>query len=102
MRKLSQVKIFEWSSIEPINHSILKKITKINKNPSFLNIKIIFFIFVMSSSSSSDSSEAKANRRIYVTGYSHKEDQHDMKKMFKKYGKIDEFSWKGKYFFVVN
>lgn len=25
-----------------------------------------------------------------------------MKKIFKKYGKIDEFSWKGKYFFVVN
>jgi arginine/serine-rich splicing factor 7 len=24
-----------------------------------------------------------------------------MKKMFKKYGKIVEFSWKGKFFFVV-
>jgi hypothetical protein len=24
-----------------------------------------------------------------------------MKKIFKKYGRIDEFSWKGKYFFVV-
>ena len=24
-----------------------------------------------------------------------------MKKMFKKYGKVEDFSWKGKYFFVV-
>lgn len=24
-----------------------------------------------------------------------------MKKIFKKYGKIEEFSWKGKYFFIV-
>jgi arginine/serine-rich splicing factor 7 len=55
----------------------------------------------MSRSSSSESSYIKANRRIYVTGYSYKEDQHDMKKIFKKYGHIEDFSWKGKYFFVV-
>ena len=24
-----------------------------------------------------------------------------MKKLFKKYGKVEDFSWKGKYFFVV-
>jgi len=24
-----------------------------------------------------------------------------MKKIFKKYGKVEDFSWKGKYFFVV-
>ncbi len=53
------------------------------------------------SSLSSSESEIKVNRRIYVTGYSMKEDQHDIKKLFKKYGKIDEFSWKGKYCFIV-
>jgi len=56
----------------------------------------------MSSTSSSESSAVKVNRRIYITGYSAKEDEHDIKKIFKKYGKIDEFSWKGKYCFVVN
>jgi arginine/serine-rich splicing factor 7 len=37
-----------------------------------------------------------------VTGYSSKEDQHEMKKLFKKFGKIEEFSWKGKFCFIVN
>lgn len=55
----------------------------------------------MSSSSSSEASKSETGRRIYVTGYSSKEDSHDMKKIFKKYGKIEEFSWKGKYFFIV-
>ena len=56
----------------------------------------------MSSTSSSLTSRSETGRRIYVTGYSSKEDSHDMKKIFKRYGKIEEFSWKGKYFFIVN
>ena len=54
------------------------------------------------SSRSRSSSQPRENRRIYVTGFSYKEDEHDMKKIFKKYGKVEDFSWKGKYFFVVN
>lgn len=55
-----------------------------------------------SSSSSSRSRTPKRNKkRVYVTGYSLKEDQHDIKKAFKKYGKIEEFAWKGKYCFIV-
>lgn len=56
----------------------------------------------MSSSSSSRSPSPKKNKkRVYVTGYSLKEDQHDIKKLFKKFGKIEEFAWKGKYCFIV-
>lgn len=56
----------------------------------------------MSSSSSSDSSaKGSSKRRIYITGYSSKEDPHDIKKSFKKFGKIEEFSWKGKFCFIV-
>ena len=56
----------------------------------------------MSSSSSSRSRSPKKNKkRVYVTGYSLKEDQHDIKKLFKKFGKIEEFAWKGKYCFIV-
>ncbi|CAD8087400.1 unnamed protein product [Paramecium sonneborni] len=55
----------------------------------------------MSSSSSSRSRSPKKNKkRVYVTGYSLKEDQHDIKKLFKKFGKIEEFAWKGKYCFI--
>ncbi|CAD8067175.1 unnamed protein product [Paramecium primaurelia] len=55
----------------------------------------------MSSSSSSRSQSPKKNKkRVYVTGYSLKEDQHDIKKLFKKFGKIEEFAWKGKYCFI--
>lgn len=57
----------------------------------------------MSSSSSSESSVAgsSSKRRIYITGYSSKEDPSEIKKLFKKYGKIEEFSWKGKFCFIV-
>ncbi|CAK75311.1 unnamed protein product (macronuclear) [Paramecium tetraurelia] len=55
----------------------------------------------MSSSSSSRSRSPRKNKkRVYVTGYSLKEDQHDIKKLFKKFGKIEEFAWKGKYCFI--
>lgn len=54
-----------------------------------------------SSSSSSSSDRAVSKRRIYITGYSSKEDPHDIKKIFKKFGKIEEFSWKGKFCFIV-
>lgn len=54
-----------------------------------------------SSSSSASSAKGSSRRRIYITGYSSKEDPHDIKKLFKKYGKIEEFSWKGKFCFIV-
>lgn len=41
-------------------------------------------------------------RRVYVTGYSLKETLEEMKQIFEKYGTIEEFSWKGRFFFVVN
>lgn len=53
------------------------------------------------SSSSASSTKGSSRRRIYITGYSSKEDPHDIKKIFKKYGKIEEFSWKGKFCFIV-
>ena len=54
-----------------------------------------------SSSSSASSAQGSSKRRIYITGYSSKEDPHDIKKSFKKFGKIEEFSWKGKFCFIV-
>jgi arginine/serine-rich splicing factor 7 len=39
---------------------------------------------------------------VYVTGYSSKEDPSDIKKVFKKFGTIEEFSWKGKFCFIVH
>ena len=54
----------------------------------------------MSSSSDSESS-SNSKRRIYITGYSSKEEPSEIKKLFKKYGKIEEFSWKGKFCFIV-
>jgi arginine/serine-rich splicing factor 7 len=42
-----------------------------------------------------------SRRKIYVTGYSSRDDEKDIKKLFKKYGKIDEVSWKGRFCFIV-
>jgi hypothetical protein len=61
----------------------------------------IINITMSSSSSSSSSDRGSSKKRIYVTGYSSKEDPHDIKKIFKKFGKIEEFSWKGKFCFIV-
>lgn len=49
----------------------------------------------------SSSSSSERRRKVYVAGYSSRDDEHDIKKAFKKYGKIDEISWKGRFCFVV-
>lgn len=53
----------------------------------------------MSSDSSSPKKE-EANR-IYVTGYSTKESEMEIRNAFTKYGEISEFSWKGRFCFIV-
>jgi arginine/serine-rich splicing factor 7 len=50
---------------------------------------------------SSSSSSSERRRKVYVAGYSSRDDEHDIKKAFKKYGKIEEISWKGRFCFVV-
>lgn len=55
----------------------------------------------MPSSLSSSKSNPPRERRVYVTGYALKETSEDIKKMFEQYGKIEEFSWKGRFCFVV-
>ena len=47
------------------------------------------------------SSSSERRRKVYVAGYSSRDDEHDIKKAFKKYGKIEEVSWKGRFCFVV-
>ena len=42
-----------------------------------------------------------SRRKVYITGYSSRDDEKDIKKIFKKYGKIDEVSWKGRFCFLV-
>lgn len=48
------------------------------------------------------SSDRERRRKLYITGFSSRDDEHDIKKSFKKYGKIDEVSWKGRFCFLVN
>jgi hypothetical protein len=48
------------------------------------------------------SSSRERRRKVYVAGYSSRDDEHDIKKVFKKYGKIEEVSMKGRFCFVVN
>lgn len=55
----------------------------------------------MSSSLSRSNAKDYSERRVYVTGYSLKEQSEDMRKIFEKYGEIQEFSWKGRFFFIV-
>jgi len=52
-------------------------------------------------SSSSSSPKREEVNRVYVTGYSTKESQEDIKSEFTKYGEIAEFSWKGRFCFIV-
>jgi arginine/serine-rich splicing factor 7 len=40
-------------------------------------------------------------KKIYITGYSSRDDEKDIKKLFKKYGSIEEISWKGRFCFIV-
>jgi arginine/serine-rich splicing factor 7 len=47
------------------------------------------------------SSDRERRRKLYITGFSSRDDEHDIKKVFKKYGKIDEVSWKGRFCFLV-
>lgn len=47
------------------------------------------------------SSSSESRRKVYVAGYSSRDDEHDIKKAFKKYGTIEEVSWKGRFCFVV-
>lgn len=47
------------------------------------------------------SSSKDNKRKLYVTGYSQRDDESDIKKAFKKYGSIDEISWKGRFCFIV-
>ena len=47
------------------------------------------------------SSDRERRRKLYITGFSSRDDEHDIKKSFKKYGKIDEVSWKGRFCFLV-
>ena len=52
-------------------------------------------------SSDSDQHKKEEANRIYVTGYSAKESEMDIKSVFAKHGEIQEFSWKGRFCFIV-
>ena len=48
------------------------------------------------------SDQTKTENRIFVTGYSTKDkNEDDIKALFSKYGEISEFSWKGRFCFIV-
>lgn len=50
----------------------------------------------------STNEQSKTNNRIFVTGYSTKDkNEEDIKTLFAKYGEISEFSWKGRFCFIV-
>lgn len=56
----------------------------------------------MSSKSRSRSrSKPKDDRRVYVTGFATRDTEDDIKKLFKPYGTIEDFSWKGRFCFIV-
>ncbi|CAD8086155.1 unnamed protein product [Paramecium sonneborni] len=52
-------------------------------------------------SSDSDQHKKEEANRIYVTGYSAKESEMDIKSAFAKHGEIQEFSWKGRFCFIA-
>ena len=52
-------------------------------------------------SSDSGSHKKEEANRIYVTGYSAKESEMEIKNAFARHGEIQEFSWKGRFCFIV-
>ncbi|CAD8077566.1 unnamed protein product [Paramecium primaurelia] len=52
-------------------------------------------------SSDSDQHKKEEANRIYVTGYSAKESEMDIKSIFARHGEIQEFSWKGRFCFIA-
>jgi arginine/serine-rich splicing factor 7 len=52
-------------------------------------------------SSDSSSPKKEETNRIYVTAYSTKESEMEIRNAFAKYGEIQEFSWKGRFCFIV-
>ena len=56
----------------------------------------------MSSKSRSRSRSKKDERRVYVTGFSSREQEEDIRKPFSKFGTIEDLSWKGRFCFIVS
>ncbi|CAK77509.1 unnamed protein product (macronuclear) [Paramecium tetraurelia] len=52
-------------------------------------------------SSDSGSHKKEEANRIYVTGYSAKESEMEIKNAFARHGEIQEFSWKGRFCFIA-
>lgn len=46
-------------------------------------------------------SKPKDDRRVYVTGFNQKETEEEIKRSFKQFGSIEDFSWKGRFCFIV-